>query len=145
MTQRTPLHATHVAARRPHGRFRRLGHAGELRLQIEEHHAVRRDAGMFDVSHMLALDLIGSGAKTFLRGLIANDVAKLTETGQGALQLHAQPEGGVIDDLIVYFPPTPNTGWSSMPAPPTRMWPGCSERLAATGLAARLTPAAIWR
>jgi len=53
--------------------------------QIEEHHAVRRDAGMFDVSHMLALDLAGAGARDFLRSLIANDVAKLTDSLRGQI------------------------------------------------------------
>jgi aminomethyltransferase len=71
--------------------------------QIEEHHAVRRDAGMFDVSHMLALDLAGAGSKSFLRGLIANDVAKLVEPGKALYSCMLTPEGGVIDDLIVYY------------------------------------------
>ena len=71
--------------------------------QIEEHHAVRRDAGMFDVSHMLALDLDGPDATNWLRGLLANDVAKLTEAGKALYSCMLNPEGGVIDDLIVYF------------------------------------------
>ena len=79
-----PSSATHVAAELPHGRFRRLGHAGR-QLQIEEHHAVRRDAGMFDVSHMLASISLARHARRFLRGLIANDVAKLTGPGSSAL------------------------------------------------------------
>jgi hypothetical protein len=77
--------------------------------QIEEHHAVRRDAGMFDVSHMLALDLVGAGSKAFLRGLIANDVAKLVEPGKALYSCMLNPEGGVIDDLIVYY--LSDTAW----------------------------------
>ncbi|MDP1952317.1 MAG: glycine cleavage system protein T, partial [Betaproteobacteria bacterium] len=50
--------------------------------QIEEHHAVRRDAGMFDVSHMLALDLAGPGARNFLRRALANNVDKLQDPGR---------------------------------------------------------------
>jgi aminomethyltransferase len=58
---------------------------------------------MFDVSHMLALDLAGAGSKSFLRGLIANDVAKLVEPGKALYSCMLTPEGGVIDDLIVYY------------------------------------------
>ena len=71
--------------------------------QLEEHHAVRTDAGMFDVSHMLNVDVAGAGASDFLRRLIANDVAKLTVPGKALYSCMLNPEGGVIDDLIVYF------------------------------------------
>ncbi len=70
--------------------------------QIEEHHAVRRDAGMFDVSHMLSIDLTGTGATAYLRGLLANDVAKLKDTGKALYSCMLNEAGGVIDDLIVY-------------------------------------------
>lgn len=70
--------------------------------QIEEHHAVRRDAGMFDVSHMLALDLAGPDATSFLRKLLANDVVKLKEPGKALYSCMLNEQGGVIDDLIVY-------------------------------------------
>ncbi|ENO87480.1 glycine cleavage system aminomethyltransferase T [Thauera linaloolentis 47Lol = DSM 12138] len=70
--------------------------------QIEEHHAVRRDAGMFDVSHMLSLDLTGPDATRFLRHLLANDVAKLSEPGKALYSCMLNERGGVIDDLIVY-------------------------------------------
>ena len=70
--------------------------------QIEEHHAVRRDAGMFDVSHMLALDLAGPDATSWLRGLLANDVAKLKDSGKALYSCMLNERGGVIDDLIVY-------------------------------------------
>jgi aminomethyltransferase len=71
--------------------------------QIEEHHAVRRDAGMFDVSHMCALDLVGPDATRWLRHLLANDVAKLTVPGKALYSCLLKENGGVIDDLIVYF------------------------------------------
>ena len=71
--------------------------------QIEEHHAVRREAGMFDVSHMLPLDLRGEAARPFLRRLLANDVDKLKTTGQALYSCMLHEGGGVIDDLIVYF------------------------------------------
>lgn len=103
MPQQTPLHATHIAAGARMVDFAGWDMPVNYGSQIEEHHAVRRDAGMFDVSHMLALDLEGADAKAFLRGLIANDVAKLVEPGKALYSCMLNPQGGVIDDLIVYF------------------------------------------
>ena len=71
--------------------------------QIEEHHAVRQDAGMFDVSHMTIVDVAGADAKPFLRKLVTNDVAKLTTEGKALYTGMLNEEGGVIDDLIIYF------------------------------------------
>jgi len=71
--------------------------------QIEEHHAVRRDAGMFDVSHMGVVDLQGARVREFLRNLLANDVGRLKSPGKALYSCMLLPEGGVIDDLIVYF------------------------------------------
>ena len=70
--------------------------------QIEEHHAVRRAAGMFDVSHMLAIDLCGAQARGFLRNLLANDVAKVTAPGSALYSCMLNESGGVLDDLIAY-------------------------------------------
>jgi aminomethyltransferase len=71
--------------------------------QLEEHHAVRKNAGVFDVSHMGILDLSGPRTREFLRRLLANDVAKLTVPGRALYSCMLLPTGGVIDDLIVYF------------------------------------------
>jgi len=71
--------------------------------QIEEHHAVRRDAGMFDVSHMLGIDLSGPAATPYLRNLLANDVTKLVLPGRALYSCLLNEQGGVIDDLIVYY------------------------------------------
>jgi aminomethyltransferase len=71
--------------------------------QIEEHHAVRRDAGMFDVSHMRVVDLEGAGARDFLRFALANNVDKLTVPGKALYSCLLRDDGGVLDDLIVYF------------------------------------------
>ncbi|CAG9183383.1 glycine cleavage system aminomethyltransferase GcvT [Cupriavidus respiraculi] len=71
--------------------------------QIEEHHAVRRDAGMFDVSHMCVVDLTGANVRAFLRGLLANNVDKLQNAGKALYSCMLDDKGGVIDDLIVYF------------------------------------------
>ncbi|MBE0612834.1 MAG: glycine cleavage system aminomethyltransferase GcvT [Burkholderiales bacterium] len=71
--------------------------------QIEEHHAVRRDAGMFDVSHMLAIDVRGPGARDFLRRSLANNVDRLRTPGRALYSCMLNRAGGVIDDLIAYF------------------------------------------
>ena len=71
--------------------------------QIEEHHTVRTDAGMFDVSHMTIVDLNGARTREFLRYLLANDVAKLTVPGKALYTGMLNEAGCVIDDLIVYF------------------------------------------
>jgi aminomethyltransferase len=70
--------------------------------QIKEHEAVRRDCGMFDVSHMRVVDVTGAGAKAFLRYLLANDVARI-QPGKAIYSAMLNPQGGIIDDLIVYF------------------------------------------
>jgi aminomethyltransferase len=71
--------------------------------QIEEHHAVRSDAGMFDVAHMCVVDLKGANVRAFLRGLVANNVDKLQVSGKALYSCMLTPEGTVIDDLIIYF------------------------------------------
>ncbi len=71
--------------------------------QVEEHHRVRREAGMFDVSHMTIVDITGADAKTYLQRLLANDVEKICALkGKALYSGMLTPEGGVIDDLIVY-------------------------------------------
>ena len=71
--------------------------------QIDEHEAVRTDAGMFDVSHMVITDIEGSQAKAWLQKLVANDVAKLKTVGKALYSGMLNEEGGIIDDLIVYL------------------------------------------
>ena len=71
--------------------------------QIEEHHQVRRDAGMFDVSHMLAIDIEGALAREFLRRLLANNVDRLQIPGKAMYSCLLNEQGGVLDDLIVYY------------------------------------------
>ena len=70
--------------------------------QIEEHHAVRKSWGVFDVSHMCVLDITGQGTKDFLRILLANDVNKLHPHGDALYSCMLNHSGGVVDDLIVY-------------------------------------------
>jgi aminomethyltransferase len=71
--------------------------------QIEEHHAVRRDCGLFDVSHMLPVDFRGVGVRDYLRSLVANNVDKLQTPGKALYSCMLNEAGGVIDDLIIYF------------------------------------------
>ncbi|PIE20887.1 MAG: glycine cleavage system protein T [Neptuniibacter caesariensis] len=71
--------------------------------QVDEHHKVRQEAGMFDVSHMTVVDVTGTDAKEYLRYLLANDVAKLQQKGKAMYSAMLNENGGVIDDLIVYL------------------------------------------
>src|SRR5882757_7419633 len=103
MGLRTPLYDTHVAAGARMVDFGGWDMPLNYGSQIDEHHAVRRDAGMFDVSHMCVLDLKGARIREFLRYLLANDVAKLQTPGKALYSCMLNERGGVIDDLIVYF------------------------------------------
>jgi len=101
--KKTPLHAVHRAAGARMVDFGGWDMPVNYGSQIDEHHAVRNDAGMFDVSHMRAVDLRGAGARDFLRYALANNVDKLKEPGKALYSCLLRPDGGVIDDLIVYF------------------------------------------
>jgi len=103
MGNKTALYSTHQAMK---GKLVDFGgwdmplHYGS---QIEEHHKVRQGAGMFDVSHMTVVDVKGADAKTYLQYLLANDVSKIESLlGKALYSGMLNPEGGVIDDLIVY-------------------------------------------
>ena len=103
MGSKTPLYDKHVEAGARIVDFGGWDMPLHYGSQVEEHHAVRRGAGMFDVSHMTIVDLAGERCREFLRYLLANDVAKLTEHGRALYTCMLNAEGGVIDDLIVYF------------------------------------------
>ncbi|WP_440905466.1 glycine cleavage system aminomethyltransferase GcvT [Catenovulum sp. SX2] len=103
MTLKTVLHAKHLEAGAKMVDF----HGWEMPIrygsQIEEHQVVREKAGMFDVSHMTVVDAKGAQAQAFLQKLLANDVAKLTVKGKALYSGMLNEQGGVIDDLIVYY------------------------------------------
>ncbi|MEP6941791.1 MAG: glycine cleavage system aminomethyltransferase GcvT [Betaproteobacteria bacterium] len=101
--RRTPLHTLHLAAGAKMVDFGGWDMPVSYGSQIEEHHAVRRDAGMFDVSHMLGVDVTGVGAREFLRYALANDVDKLKVPGKALYSCMLDAKGGVLDDLIAYF------------------------------------------
>jgi aminomethyltransferase len=103
MTDQTVLNATHRSLGARMVDFGGWDMPINYGSQIEEHHAVRRDAGMFDVSHMTVIDLHGARTREFLRHLLANNVDKLKVTGKALYSCMLNEQGGVIDDLIVYF------------------------------------------
>ncbi|MEZ5565540.1 MAG: glycine cleavage system aminomethyltransferase GcvT [Gammaproteobacteria bacterium] len=99
----TPLHAAHVAAGArmvDFGGWEMPLHYGSA---LTEHHAVRQAWGIFDVSHMTVVDVVGPGAKAFLGRLLANDIARLKQPGQGLYSCMLNDTGGIVDDLIVYW------------------------------------------
>lgn len=99
----TPLNSAHRAAGAKMVDFGGWDMPVNYGSQIEEHHAVRTDVGMFDVSHMCVVDLEGANVRPFLRGLLANNVDKLQVAGKALYSCMLNPQGFVIDDLIVYF------------------------------------------
>jgi aminomethyltransferase len=103
MTQQTVLNATHRALGAKMVDFGGWDMPIHYGSQLEEHHQVRRDAGMFDVSHMTVVDLNGARVREFLRHLVANSVDKLQKPGKALYTTMLNAQGGVIDDLIVYF------------------------------------------
>jgi aminomethyltransferase len=101
--RRTPLYDLHVSLGARMVDFGGWDMPVNYGSQIEEHHAVRRDAGVFDVSHMCVIDVKGARVREFFRYLLANDVAKLKQPGKALYSCMLNEAGGVIDDLIVYF------------------------------------------
>jgi aminomethyltransferase len=102
MGRRTPLYDRHVALGARIVDFGGWDMPLHYGSQLEEHHAVRRAAGVFDVSHMAAIDLRGAQVRAFLQRLLANDVARLKEMGRALYSCMLNEQGGVLDDLIVY-------------------------------------------
>ncbi|WP_028227564.1 glycine cleavage system aminomethyltransferase GcvT [Paraburkholderia ferrariae] len=99
----TPLNATHRALNARMVDFGGWDMPVNYGSQIDEHRAVRTDAGMFDVSHMCVVDFAGPKARAFFQRALANNVAKLATPGRALYTCMLNPEGGVIDDLIVYY------------------------------------------
>jgi aminomethyltransferase len=99
--KRTPLYATH---QKLGGKLIEFG-GWEMPVQYtsitDEHLAVRKAGGLFDIAHMGEVQLSGAGAEAFLNQLLTNDVRKLAP-GQGQYTLMCNERGGVIDDLYVY-------------------------------------------
>lgn len=101
--QQTPLYEQHLQAGGKMVDFAGWEMPINYGSQVQEHHQVRTDAGMFDVSHMVVLDFEGTGSKAFLQYLLANDVDKLKAQGKALYSCMLNEAAGVIDDLIVYY------------------------------------------
>ena len=101
--QRTPLYQSHIDSDGKLVDFSGWELPIHYGSQIEEHEAVRTDAGMFDVSHMVIVDVKGADSKQWLQKLLANDVAKLKQVGKALYSPMLNEQGGIIDDLIVYL------------------------------------------
>ena len=101
--KQTPLNAAHRAMGAKMVDFGGWDMPVNYGSQMDEHHQVRRDAGMFDVSHMRTVDIKGNGVRAFLRYLLANNVDKLQFSGKALYSCMLSSNAGVIDDLIVYF------------------------------------------
>ena len=103
MPRQTPLYAVHRALGARMVDFGGWDMPVNYGSQIDEHNAVRKDAGMFDVSHMRAVDLEGAGARDLLRYALANNIDKLNAPGKALYSCLLRQDGHVLDDLIVYF------------------------------------------
>ncbi|MBI3563231.1 MAG: glycine cleavage system aminomethyltransferase GcvT [Gammaproteobacteria bacterium] len=103
MGKRTALYTTHVQANAKLVDFGGWDMPLNYGSQIEEHHWVRQHVGLFDVSHMTIVDIHGENSRTFLRYLLANNVDRLKQPGKALYSCMLNEQGGVIDDLIVYF------------------------------------------
>lgn len=102
-SKKTPLYQEHISAGAKIVDFSGWLMPIHYGSQLEEHHFVRQSAGVFDVSHMNVIDLHGGESKAFLQRLLANDVAKLKVPGKALYSCMLTEDGGIIDDLIVYF------------------------------------------
>ncbi|KFJ43957.1 glycine cleavage system aminomethyltransferase GcvT [Francisella philomiragia] len=98
---KTPLYESHLAANAKMVDFSGWSMPINYGSQIQEHNNVRENCGVFDVSHMLAVDIQGKDAEKFLRHILANDVAKL-EAGKAQYGCMLNHEAGIVDDLITY-------------------------------------------
>ncbi len=99
---RTPLYEEHIALE-----ARMVPFAGfEMPVQyvgiVDEHRAVRARAGVFDVCHMAEFRLFGFDATDALQRVVTNDLARIDEVGSALYTVMCAPDGGIVDDLIVY-------------------------------------------
>ncbi|ALG68505.1 glycine cleavage system aminomethyltransferase GcvT [Beggiatoa leptomitoformis] len=102
MGKQTPLYAKHLQANAKIVDFSGWDMPLHYGSQLNEHHQVRQYAGVFDVSHMAVVDLMGQRVTEFLRYLLANDVARLKIIGKALYTCMLNEQGGILDDLIVY-------------------------------------------
>lgn len=106
MGNKTPLYDHHVAAGAKMVDFGGWDMPIHYGSQIEEHHSIRQNAGVCDVSHMTVVDVSGPDSQAFLRQLLPNDVVKLKTEGKALYSAMLNEQGGILDDLIVYLTAT---------------------------------------
>lgn len=102
MANKTPLYQLHLDAHAKMTDFYGWDMPLHYGSQMAEHVAVRNDVGIFDVSHMTVLDILGAGGRQFLRKLLTNDIDKLPHPGSALYSCMCNEHGGILDDLIVY-------------------------------------------
>ncbi len=102
MLKKTPLYEKHIESNAKMVDFHGWNMPLNYGSQLNEHHIVRNHAGMFDVSHMTIVDVLGAGDRHFLRRLLTNDIDQLTHAGRALYSCMCNEHGGIIDDLIVY-------------------------------------------
>lgn len=98
----SPLHAAHLAVGARMTALSGWEMPADYGDAIAEHQAVRQAAGVFDVSHLVTLEISGAGATPFLRELLANDVATLKRPGSTLYSCLLDDDGCILDDLIVH-------------------------------------------
>lgn len=103
MSKQTPLYNKHLQAHAKMVDFSGWEMPLHYGSQLNEHHQVRKDAGVFDISHMTVIDLRGKQVREFLRWLLANDVSRLKNPGQALYSCMLNEQGKILDDLIVYY------------------------------------------
>src|SRR5690554_6267545 len=128
MGLRTPLYDSHLATGARMVDFGGWDMPLHYGSQIEEHHQVRREAGIFDVSHMGVVDITGADATAFLQYLLANDVGRLQAPGRALYAAMLNPDGASSTTSSSTAWPTA-TGWWSMPVPASVIWNGSAARL----------------
>lgn len=136
----TPLYSAHQAAGGKLVDFSGWSLPLHYGSQIAEHEAVRTAAGVFDVSHMLSTDINGADAKKWLQTLLANDVAKLKTVGKALYSAMLNPQGGVMDDLIVYRLNEEETAYRIVSNGATRDKNTAHFRQTAAGLQVQIKP-----
>ncbi|WP_448509269.1 glycine cleavage system aminomethyltransferase GcvT [Immundisolibacter sp.] len=101
LLQKTPLHALHLAVGARMAPFAGWDMPLHYGSQLDEHHAVRAAAGVFDVSHMAQADVSGPQADHYLRRVLCGDVARIA-SGKALYTCLLNEQAGIIDDLLVY-------------------------------------------
>jgi glycine cleavage system aminomethyltransferase T len=127
MGKKTPLYACHLQAQAKIVDFAGWDMPLHYGSQIQEHHQVRQDSGVFDVSHMTVVDFHGEDAAKYLRHLLANNVDRLVD-GKALYTCMLDEQGGVIDDLIAYKMQDDFTVSSLIPALGKKIWHGSTPK-----------------